>query len=282
MQLVRQARHMSRMAQALRQKGKTIGFVPTMGALHDGHLSLIRAARREAQVVVVSVFVNPLQFGPQEDYERYPRDLKRDLNLAKAAGCHLVFAPDVSQIYPAGFCTSVEVEEFGNRLEGASRPGHFRGVATVVTKLLHLVQPTTAYFGQKDYQQAVLVQRLVKDLYLPVTIRLLPTVRESDGVAMSSRNVYLTPEERRQAPVFYQALQLGKARILEGEHRAPVIIKAMEQLIVQAPACRIDYLVIVHAKTLQPLEALEGRVAILVAASLGSTRLIDNILVDVP
>ncbi len=282
MQLVRQARQMTRVAQALRHKGKTIGFVPTMGALHDGHLSLIRAARRDTHVVVVSVFVNPLQFGPQDDYDRYPRDLKRDLNLAKAAGCHLVFAPDVNQMYPGGFCTHVEVEGLSDQFEGASRPGHFRGVATVVTKLLHLVQPTTAYFGQKDYQQAVLIQRLVKDLDLSVAVRMLPTVREPDGVAMSSRNVYLTPEERRQAPVLYQALQLGKARVLGGAHQAPVIIEAMEQLIAQAPSCRIDYLAMVHAKTLQPLEALEGRVAILVAASLGSTRLIDNVLVDVP
>ena len=198
---------MARTVQALRRGRRTVGFVPTMGALHDGHLSLIRQAARDTDVVVVSLFVNPLQFGPQEDYERYPRDLKRDLNLSKAGGADIVFAPDVSQIYPPGFSAFVDVGELGGRLEGAVRPGHFRGVATVVTKLFHLVQPSVAYVGQKDYQQTVVIRQVVKDLNLPVEIRMMPTVREPDGLAMSSRNAYLKPEERRQAVVISSALQ---------------------------------------------------------------------------
>jgi len=281
MRLIKQAREMAHAAHALHRKGNTLGLVPTMGALHDGHLSLIRAAHRETDVVVVSVFVNPLQFGPTEDFERYPRDLKRDLNLAKAAGCDIVFAPDVSQMYPSGFSTSVEVVGFSDQLEGAARPGHFRGVATVVTKLLNLVHPTVAYVGQKDYQQALLIQRLVKDLDLPVTIRLMPTVREADGLAMSSRNVSLNAEERRQATVLFRALRLAKDQIRDGERRASWLIEAMRQLIAQEPLARIDYVAVVNAKALEPLTTLTGRVAILLAVWIGSTRLIDNILVDV-
>jgi len=281
MRLIKQAREMAHAAHALHRKGNTLGLVPTMGALHDGHLSLIRAAHRETDVVVVSVFVNPLQFGPTEDFERYPRDLKRDLNLAKAAGCDIVFAPDVSQMYPSGFSTHVEVVGFSDHLEGAARPGHFRGVATVVTKLLNLVHPTVAYVGQKDYQQALLIQRLVKDLDLPVTIRLMPTVREADGLAMSSRNVSLNAEERRQATVLFRALRLAKDQIRDGERRASWLIEAMRQLIAQEPLARIDYVAVVNAKALEPLTTLTGRVAILLAVWIGSTRLIDNILVDV-
>lgn len=281
MQLIKQARQMSRAAQTVHRQGKTIGFVPTMGALHDGHLSLIRAAHRDTDVVVVSIFVNPLQFGPQEDYAAYPRDLRHDLTLAKAAGTDIVFAPGVSQMYPAGFRTHVEVEELGERLEGASRPGHFRGVVTVVTKLFHLVQPTVAYVGQKDYQQALIIQRLVKDLDAPIAIRVMPTIREPDGLAMSSRNRYLSPAERGQATVIFRALQLGKARIRDGERRAHQLLDAMRSLITQAPSVRIDYLAVVNAKTLEPFEQLTGRVAILAAVWIGSTRLIDNVVVDV-
>jgi len=272
---------MASTATALRRKGKRIGFVPTMGALHDGHLSLIRAARRETHVVVVSIFVNPLQFGPGEDYERYPRDLKRDLNLAKAAGADIVFAPHVNQIYPPGFRTHVEVEGFSDQLEGAARPGHFRGVATIVTKLFHLVQPTVAYVGQKDYQQAVIIQQLVKDLDFSMTIRVLPIAREPGGLAMSSRNTSFTADERRQATVLSRALQLAKARIRDGERDPQRLIDVMRQLIMQEPSCLVGYLAIVNAKTLEPLTRLSGRVAILGAVSMGSTRLIDNVLVDV-
>jgi len=282
MRVIRQARDMSVTAQAIRRAGKTIGFVPTMGALHDGHLSLIRTARRQTQLVVVSIFVNPLQFGPQEDFERYPRDLKRDLNLAKHAGCDVVFAPDASQMYPADFRTSVQVEELSERFEGASRPGHFRGVATVVAKLFHLVQPAVAYVGQKDYQQAVLIQRMVKDLNLPVQVRLVPTVREPDGLAMSSRNALLTAQERRDAPVLYRALVAAKEQIRAGERDPQRLLDEMRRLISRGSSARIDYLAVVNAKTLEPLEQVRGHVAVLGALRLGATRLIDNLLVDVP
>ena len=281
MRLVRQARQMAHVAQALRRAGKTVGFVPTMGALHDGHLSLIRAASRQTQVVVVSLFVNPLQFGPTEDYARYPRDLKRDLHLAKAGGCDLVFAPDVSQMYPNDFRTFVEVEGLSDRLEGASRPGHFRGVATVVAKLFSLVQPTIAYFGQKDYQQVLIIQRMVKDLGIPVAIRLMPTVREPDGLAMSSRNVSLSPDERRQATVLHRALQLARERIRAGERNPRRVVDVMQDRIRREPAARVDDLAIVQAHTLEPLTTIRGHVAILLAVWIGSTRLIDNLLVDV-
>lgn len=282
MRVIRQARDMSVTAQAIRRAGKTIGFVPTMGSLHDGHLSLIRTAHRQTKVVVVSIFVNPLQFGPQEDFERYPRDPKRDLNLAKAAGCDVVFTPDASQMYPADFRTSVQVEELGERFEGASRPGHFRGVATVVAKLFQLVQPAVAYVGQKDYQQAVLIQRMVKDLNLPVQVRLVPTVREPDGLAMSSRNALLTVQERRDAPVLYRALVAAKEQIRAGERDPQRLLDEMRRLISLGSSARIDYLAVVNAKTLEPLEQVRGHVAVLGALRLGATRLIDNLLVDVP
>lgn len=281
MRLIKQARQMSLTAQALRRQGRTIGFVPTMGALHDGHLSLIRAARRQTHVVVVSIFVNPLQFGPGEDYERYPRDLQRDLNLAKAAGCDLVFAPHVSQMYPSGACTTVEVEGLSDQLEGASRPGHFRGVATVVAKLFNLVQPTIAYVGQKDFQQALIIQRMVKDLDLPVQVRLMPTVREADGLAMSSRNASLSVEERRQAPALYQALSTAKDHLRRGERSAQRISDSMREALEGFPLLRIDYLAVVNAKTLEPLTEARGSVTLLGAVHVGTTRLIDNVLVDV-
>ncbi|MBI3087545.1 MAG: pantoate--beta-alanine ligase [Candidatus Omnitrophica bacterium] len=281
MRVLKQARQMSLTAQALRRQARSVGFVPTMGALHDGHLSLIRAARRQTQVVVASIFVNPLQFGPGEDYERYPRDLRRDLNLAKAAGCDLMFAPHVSQIYPSGACTIVEVEGLGEQLEGASRPGHFRGVATVVATLFNLVQPTIAYVGQKDFQQAIIIQRLVKDLALPVQVRVLPTVREADGLAMSSRNAYLNTEERRQASALYQALSAAKEHLRRGERGAQRLVESMREVLDRCPLLRVDYLAVVNAKTLEPLTEARGSVALLGAVHVGTTRLIDNVLVDV-
>ena len=281
MKVLKQAREMAATAQALRRVGKSVGFVPTMGALHDGHCSLIRAAHRHTQVVVVSVFVNPLQFGPSEDFASYPRDLKHDLNLSKAAGADLVFAPDASQMYPSTFATQIEVGGLSERFEGAARPGHFRGVATVVTKLLLLVQPTVAYVGQKDYQQALIIQRLVSDLNIPVAIRMMPTVRETDGLAMSSRNVYLSDEARRQAPVLYQALMSAKRESRRGAREVEPLVDQMRALIAQQPLARIDYVAIADAKTLESLVTVHRRAVILAAAWIGATRLIDNLLVDV-
>ena len=281
MRVIRSSRQMAQAAQRARRQGRMIGFVPTMGALHEGHLSLIRAARAQTDVVVVSLFVNPLQFGPTEDYRRYPRTLQRDLRLIRAAGGDAVFAPDVAQIYPAGFQTYVQVEDLSDRFEGAIRPGHFRGVTTVVMKLLQLVQPAIAYFGQKDYQQARIIQRMVADLAVPVTVRVMPTIRETDGLAMSSRNVYLAPPQRRQATALWRALRLGKTRIHHGERRVPHVVKDMRGLLRQERGVRVDYLAIADASTLEPLKVARGRVVILGAIRHGSTRLIANILVDV-
>ena len=281
MRLIRNPATFARTMQALRRRGRTIGFIPTMGALHAGHASLIRAARRANDVVAVSIFVNRLQFGPREDYARYPRTLAADLRLIRAAGGAVVFAPETRQMYPLGFASRVSVERLGRRWEGASRPGHFTGVATVVAKLLSLAQPTAAYFGQKDYQQCLIVQRMVRDLDLPTAIRMLPTIREPDGLAMSSRNRYLSREERVQAGVLFRSLRLARAMIRGGERRADRIQAAMRRLIEEAPAARVDYIGLTDAQTLEPLARLRGQVAIVLAVRIGTTRLIDNALVRV-
>ena len=272
---------MVRVAAALRRRGLRVGFVPTMGALHEGHRALIRAAARETHVAIVSIFVNPLQFGPREDYRRYPRTLRQDLRLARKAGASVVFVPSVRQMDATGQTTYVEVHGLSEPWEGTSRPGHFRGVATIVTKLFHLVQPTVAYFGLKDYQQALVVQRLVRDLGLPVEIRTRPTVREPDGLAMSSRNRSLSRRERQQAIVLFHALRAGQTRIRSGERDASRILARMRRIIRQTPGVRVDYLAIVDRQTLQPRRRLAGRLVILGAVWVGPTRLIDNVLVAV-
>ena len=269
------------MSRRFQQRRKRVGLVPTMGALHEGHRSLIRAARAQNDIVIVTIFVNPLQFGPQEDFTRYPRPFRQDVRLARASGTDVIFAPTVSQLYPKGFQTAVEMGELAQRWEGHSRPGHFRGVATVVTLLVELTRPTQAYVGQKDYQQALIVQRLIRDLRLPVKIHMLPTVREADGLARSSRNAYLSAAQRRQASVLYRALCAAQARIRSGERRAEPIIEEMRRLISEAAGARIDYTAIVDAKTLAPQWRLHGRVAVLLAVWMGRIRLIDNLLVDV-
>lgn len=256
----------------------TWGFVPTMGYLHDGHLSLVRRARAENDHVAVSIFVNPTQFGPHEDYNRYPRDLERDLQLLTPLGVDLVFAPPVEEMYPPGFQTWVVVEEVSRPLEGAARPGHFRGVATVVTKLFNIIQPDRAYFGQKDAQQAVVIRRMVQDLNIPVEIVVCPTVREPDGLAMSSRNTYLGPEERRAATVLFRALQAAKARYEEGERDAERLRAVMREVIQAEPLARLDYVSVADPETLQELSRVEDRALLSLAVYIGKTRLIDNIL----
>ena len=273
---------MAVVAARLQRQGYTIGVVPTMGALHEGHLSLIRAAARENDRVIVTIFVNPLQFGPKEDFARYPRNPDRDLRLCQAHGADIVFSPSVEALYPTTFQTFVSVGPLAEGWEGKSRPGHFRGVATVVAMLFHLTRPTKAYFGQKDYQQLLVVRRMVEDLCMAVEIRRVPTIREPDGLAMSSRNQYLSALERRQATVLYQALRLARQRILDGERKASPILRQMRRLIQTQPKARLDYAAIVDARTLIPQERLHGRVAVLLAAWMGKTRLIDNIVVDVP
>jgi len=274
---------MRRFAQQKRHAGRRIGFVPTMGALHEGHLALIRKARGQNDVVVVSIFVNPLQFGQGEDYERYPRDLARDMDLAREGGVDAVFVPEIADLYPEGYATRVTVGPLGERLCGATRPGHFDGVCTVVMKLLGIVQPHRLYLGEKDAQQLIILERMVADLDVDVRIVACTTVRDKDGLAVSSRNRYLTPEQRHQAPRLYQALRLAQREILIGHERDPERMAArMRDHIAAGPDFRIDYIELVDPETLRPRPVLTGRTLIALAAWLGETRLIDNIMVNVP
>lgn len=264
-----------------RANGRSIALVPTMGFLHPGHGSLIARARAEAGYVVVSIFVNPAQFGPSEDYRDYPRDLDRDTRLAADAGADLIFSPSPEEMYPRGYDTFVEVPDLSAVLCGASRPGHFRGVATVVLKLLNIVRPDVAFFGQKDAQQLLVIRRLVADLNVPGRIVAAPTVREPDGLAMSSRNAYLDPEQRRAAPAIYRALQAGEAAIGEGERDPEAVVAVMRGVLAGEPLLRPDYVAAVDAATLRRPPLLSGRVLLAVAARLGRAKLIDNLALDV-
>lgn len=264
-----------------RREDKRIALVPTMGALHDGHLSLVQAARQRADYVAVSVFVNPTQFGEGKDFEAYPRDLVRDLDLLGAEGVDLVFTPTPEVMYGSAPEVTVEPGRLGESLEGAARPGHFRGVATVVTKLLSIVSPDLAFFGEKDYQQLVVVKRLVRDLDLPVKIVGAPIVREPDGLALSSRNVYLSPAERAAATVLYQALRGAETLVLDGECDVSVLEDAMRSTIEAEPLAEVGYAVVVDAVTLEPLAEVTRTARALVAARVGATRLIDNIALEV-
>jgi pantoate--beta-alanine ligase len=267
---------------AARTKTLRIGLVPTMGALHAGHISLIRAARAETGYVVVSIFVNPTQFGPREDLSRYPRPLDQDRSICGSEGVDLVFVPDVATVYPPGFETFVEVTQLQKVLCGPSRPGHFRGVATVVLKLFNIVQPDTAYFGQKDGQQARIIQQMVRDLDMPIEIRVCPIVREPDGLALSSRNQYLDPEQRRQATVLYCALETSRRLIDAGERDSSVLLGRMTELIRSDPSALIDYIAIVDADSLKAVDQLEGTVMLALAVKFGETRLIDNLKLSIP
>lgn len=264
----------------VRAEGKSVGLAPTMGALHEGHLSLFRRAKSDCDVVVVSIFVNPTQFGPNEDFAAYPRDLNRDMPLAAHEEVDALFMPAVEQIYPPGFQTYVEVTELEKALEGAHRPGHFRGVATVVTKLFNIVQPDRAYFGQKDYQQFLIIEQMVRDLNQPLALVMAPTVREPDGLALSSRNAYLSPEERQAATVLYRALQMAEARVREGARDPERLRQELEALIAAEPLATPDYVALVHPDTLQPVTTLDDAVTLVaLAVRIGRTRLIDNMLV---
>ncbi len=261
-----------------RRGGLRVGLVATMGALHEGHLSLIRAARRECGLVVVSLFVNPAQFNEASDLERYPRDEARDRDLAEQAGADVLFAPSAEEVYPAGFSSSVEVLGVSERLEGEARgPAHFRGVTTVVAKLLGMAQPDVAYFGQKDAQQVVVIRRLVEDLNLPVQIRALPTVREPDGLAMSSRNALLSPDERMRALSLWGALNEALTLVQQGERSAAALAERARARLLAAGA-EPDYVALVHPGTLEPVERLDGEVLLAIAARVGDVRLIDNTL----
>jgi pantoate--beta-alanine ligase len=264
-----------------RRNGRTIGLVPTMGALHAGHLSLIAAARAQTDFVVVSIFVNPTQFGPNEDLSRYPRPQERDLELCGEAGVDLVFHPPPEVVYPPGYRTFVEVTGLQDVLCGATRPGHFRGVATVVLKLFNLVQPDRAFFGQKDAQQVRIVQRMVADLNVPVEVCVCPTVREADGLALSSRNAYLNVEERQRAAVLYRALTEARGQIEAGERHAKVIRRRMSEQIAVIPEAILDYAAVVDADKLEDVAEIVGDrpVLLAVAVKFGGTRLIDNLLI---
>lgn len=267
-------------SRAARLSGKRLGLVPTMGALHEGHLSLVRAAKAKCDVVAVSIFVNPLQFGPSEDLAKYPRTFERDRELLEKEAVDILFAPTPEEMYPEGAVTYVTVEGLSEKLCGKSRPGHFRGVTTVVAKLFHIVEPDLAFFGQKDAAQATIICRMVRDLNLPVEIVACPIVREPDGLAMSSRNAYLSPRERKSALVLHRALTEVKSRFDQGERNAVELVAAGKQVLALQPDVRLDYFEVVNPFTLDPVAELRNPALVAVAAFVGNTRLIDNILLQ--
>jgi pantoate--beta-alanine ligase len=261
---------------AFKRDGKRLGFVPTMGALHNGHLSLVRAARQQCQAVAVSIFVNPIQFGPNEDFSKYPRTFEKDKQLLEAEKVDLIFAPSVGEIYPTGTKTFVHVEEMSKRLCGRSRPGHFRGVTTIVNKLFNIVEPDSAFFGQKDAAQCAILRRMVRDLALRVQIIVCPIVRETDGLAMSSRNTYLSPAERKKATILYRSLMRVQFLADKGERSSDKLIAAARGVFAEEPDVRLDYVEIVDNDTLDPVPDVARGALVAVAAFVGNTRLIDN------
>ena len=276
MEIVRRVQSMKEIARQARGRGLKVGLVPTMGHLHEGHLNLIREIDGVADVVVVSIFVNPTQFGPNEDYESYPRDLARDVDLCVDEGVDYLFTPEVNDIYPPGPRTYVEVPELSDRLEGASREGHFRGVTTIVLKLLQIVQPQVTAFGQKDAQQAILVQRMVKDLMLDVELRIVPTVRDEDGLALSSRNRYLSAEERGAAAAIPRAREAAREALAAGQTKAEELAAAARAVLEAEPLLRVDYVEVVSPESLTALSTVENEALLLLAVRCGETRLIDN------
>ncbi|MCD6267950.1 MAG: pantoate--beta-alanine ligase [Thermotogaceae bacterium] len=280
MVIVEKVKDMKKLSEKYLKENKTIGFVPTMGFLHEGHLSLVRRAREENDIVVVSIFVNPTQFGPNEDYESYPRDFERDVKLLKELNVDVVFYPSVEEMYPKDFSTYVDETKLSRYLCGKSRPGHFRGVCTIVTKLFNIVRPTRAYFGQKDAQQFRVIKRMVRDLNMDVELVECPIVREHDGLAMSSRNIYLSGDERAQALALYNSLKLAENLIKSGERDAEVVKNAMKEFLSRYDKVKIDYVEIVDEETLEPVKHIEGKVIVAIACWVGKARLIDNVIVQ--
>lgn len=280
MEIIKDLPGMQQRAESIRLSGKKIGVVPTMGFLHEGHLSLIRQAKQRADVVITTIFVNPTQFGPGEDFENYPRNFARDQKLAAEAGTDIIFYPAKNEMYPSGFLTTVAVDKITQVMCGASRPTHFQGVTTIVAKLLNLTKPHVAIFGQKDAQQVLVIQQMVKDLNMDVEIVIAPIIREEDGLAMSSRNSYLTPAERKQAPVLFQSLQLAKSMIASGEKDAEKIAAQMTEKINEKDLAQIDYITIVDTTWLQPVQKIKGEILVALAVKFGKARLIDNILIQ--
>jgi pantoate--beta-alanine ligase len=271
---------MKQVARQARGEGRSVGFVPTMGALHAGHLSLVRSALADSQPVVASIFVNPTQFGPSEDFQKYPRTFSADSKKLEEAGVDYLFAPEAAEIYPPGFRTWVNVEGLSERLEGRARKGHFRGVTTVVLKLLEIVQPRKAFFGRKDAQQARIIQQMARDLHLDSEIVVCPIVREADGLAMSSRNAYLNPQERNAATILFRALDDTRASISRGERDALRLAAAMRETLRKEPLAEIEYAELVDAETLEPVTRLRGVCLALLAVRIGAVRLIDNLLIE--
>jgi pantoate--beta-alanine ligase len=276
--VIRRVPSMKEWSRKARERGKRVGFVPTMGALHEGHLELVRRVRQLSDLVVVSIFVNPTQFGPNEDLASYPRDLPADVDLCIREGVDVVFAPEPEDLYPAGSVTFVDVFELSSRLEGESRPGHFRGVATVVLKLLNAVDPHVVAFGQKDAQQVIVVRRMLQDLMADVEMLVVPIVRDADGVALSSRNVRLSPEERKAARAIPKALEAAEAAVSAGEKDAAKVVRAAQAVLEQDPMLRVDYVALVDTDRLEPAERIEGERLLVVAVYAGAVRLIDNVL----
>lgn len=278
--IYRSARSLTKKVFETKKRGKTIGLVPTMGFLHEGHMSLIRRARKDTDCVIVSIFVNPAQFGPKEDFKKYPRDFKRDFSLCEKENADIVFTPKAEEIYPENYVTYVNVEKITDTLCGASRPGHFRGVATVVAKLFNITMPDIAYFGQKDAQQAIVIKRMAEDLNMSVRIKVMPIVREKDGLAMSSRNVYLNLKERMQAQSISKSLKLAKELFDSGEKDSGKIINEMKKVIDKQSEAKIDYIKIVDLKDLRSIKKISGNVLIAIAVWFGKTRLIDNVILN--
>jgi pantoate--beta-alanine ligase len=282
METIRPIKEMKEFSSQARAAGKTIAFVPTMGFFHEGHLSLMKEGRRRSDLLIVSLFVNPTQFGPREDFKNYPRDFERDRKMAKEVGTDILFAPEVGEIYPPDYQTIVRVEKVTQNLCGRSRPNHFQGVTTVVLILFEIVMPHVAIFGEKDYQQLVTVQQMAKDLHMNVEVIGMPTVREADGLAMSSRNTYLLPEERKAALSLNRSLQKAKELLQKGEQKADRILQEVKGILQSEPLVRIDYAQICDAQTLKDVDRIEGDVVVAVAAYLGKTRLIDNLVYRTP
>jgi pantoate--beta-alanine ligase len=278
MEIIRTIKEMKEFSSKAARAGKTIAFVPTMGAFHEGHLSLMREGRRRGDLLVVSLFVNPTQFGPNEDFKNYPRDFERDRTMAEEAGTDILFAPEADEMYPSDHQTIVFVEKVTQNLCGQSRPTHFQGVTTVVMMLFEIVAPHVAIFGEKDYQQLVTIQQMVRDLHMNVEVVGMPTVREAGGLAMSSRNSYLLPEERQAALSLYRSLQKAKELLQQGERKADRILHEMKGILQSEPFVRVDYIQICDAYTLQDVDRIEGDVVVALAAYLGKTRLIDNLV----
>ena len=279
MKVIKKSKELQTLIEREKKKGKIIGLVPTMGYLHSGHISLIKRAKKDCGIVVVSIYVNPTQFGPGEDYQRYPRDLERDKKLAKEAGTDILFVPSDEEIYPDSFHTYIQVEELSGRLCGVSRQIHFRGVATIVAKLFNIVKPTKAYFGWKDAQQLIILKKMVKDLNMDVEVVGLPTVREKDGLAISSRNKYLSKQERKIAPILYQALVKAKKMVNSGENNSARVLQQAKDLIKKKKGVKIDYLKAINLIDLKDAKKIKKNTLIAIAAWIGKTRLIDNVII---